>query len=384
MNLEQVLDVNTKNIDSLINSIPNVEFEKVSHHGHRILDNWDDLLILGDNLKILKALLNNKNIYKRVNLIYIDPPFATNQSFSGSEDRTATISRSLNDEIAYHDTVIGTEYLEFLKERLILMREILSDEGSIYVHIDLKMGHYMKILMDEVFGRNRFINDITRIKCSPKNFARKGYGNIKDMILFYSKTKNYIWNEPRKKMGEEEIARLFPKVDRDGRCYTTTPLHAPGETKNGDTGKEWKGLKPPPGRHWRCSPKELTRLDGEGLIEWSQSGNPRKIIYADEARVNGKKMQDIWEFKDPPYPKYPTEKNLDMLKTIVNASSNLGDIVMDSFCGSGTTLVAAEILGKHWIGIDTSKAAIKISEVRLKKQKNVSAFTVLKEKGLKV
>lgn len=374
---------NKQNEADIINSTLASNLRKTCSYGQRRLDKLNNLLIFGDNLTALKILLNNKEICGKVNLIYIDPPFATNQSFRGNAQRTATISRSADDEIAYHDTIIGVDYLEFLRKRLILMKEILSSNGSIYVHIDLKMGHYIKILMDEVFGKDRFINDITRIKCSAKNFSRKGYGNIKDMILFYSKSKKYIWNEAKDKMSSEAVKRLFPKVDKEGRCYTTTPLHAPGETKNGATGKEWKGLKPPPGRHWRYSPSELTRLDNEGLIEWSSSGNPRKIIYADDVRKNGKKLQDIWEFKDPTYPTYPTEKNLDMLKTIINASSSPGDVVMDSFCGSGSTLLAAEMLERHWIGIDNSKTAISIAKKRLQKYKEVSYFELLEEKKSK-
>lgn len=265
-----------------------------------------------------------------------------------------------------------------MRRRLILLREILADDGSIYVHIDSKMGHYVKILMDEVFGEGRFINNITRVKCNPKNFPRKAYGNITDMILFYSKSEQYVWNDPREEMTEEDICRLFPKVDKDGGRYTTTPLHAPGETSNGPTGLPWKGIEPPRGRHWRYPPDELTKLDEQGLIEWSSTGNPRKKIYADKASEGGKKRQDIWYFKDPPYPSYPTEKNLEMLQMIVHASSDPGDIVLDCFAGSGTTLVAAEILGRRWIGIDNSEMAIKVARERLLSMSQVSAFAVLR------
>ena len=144
--------------------------------------------------------------------------------------------------------------------------------------------------MDEVFGIENFRNDITRIKCNPKNFDRKAYGNIKDMVLFYSKNKTPIWNDPRELFTEDDISKLFKKIDKNGRSYTTIPLHAPGETTNGTTCQEFKGLKPPKGRHWRCDPRELEELDSKGLIEWSSNGNPRKIIYADEQL--GKKMQD--------------------------------------------------------------------------------------------
>lgn len=358
--------------------------EKVKSFGNLRLDGWENILIFGNNLIVLKLLYKNSSIKGKVRLVYIDPPFSTNQVYKGGEDRTATVSKSDKDAKAYEDVLIGSDYLEFLRKRLILLREILANDGSIYVHIDWKMGHYVKILMDEVFGQERFINDITRIKCNPKNFARKGYGNIKDMILFYSKTDRYVWHEPREEMTEEDIKRLFPKVDKNGRRYTTTPLHAPGETRNGPTGKPWKGLKPPKGRHWRYSPKELDRLDKQGLIEWSSTGNPRKIIYADEILAKGKKRQDIWEFKDPPYPTYPTEKNLEMLKMIIEASSNPNDIVLDCFAGSGTTLVAAEETGRRWIGIDNSKVAIEVAQKRLTSIKNHSAFGLYKIKEVKI
>jgi len=334
--------------EKIISEKPSAVFEKVKSFGNLRLDGWENMLIFGDNLTALKLLYQNSSIKGKVRLIYIDPPFSTNQIYKGGEDRTATVSKSDKDVKAYEDMLVGSEYLEFLRKRLILLREIMANDGSIYVHIDWKMGHYVKVLMDEVFGQERFINDITRIKCNPKNFARKGYGNIKDMVLFYSKTDRYVWHEPREEMTEGDIKRLFPKVDKDGRRYTTTPLHAPGETRNGPTGQPWKGLKPPKGKHWRYSPDELDRLDEQGLIEWSSTGNPRKIIYADEVLAKGKKRQDIWEFKDPPYPTYPTEKNLEMLKMIIEASSNPGDIVLDCFVGSGTTLVAAEEAERRW------------------------------------
>ncbi|MDO8529389.1 MAG: DNA methyltransferase [bacterium] len=318
-------------------------------------------LIHGDNLPVLRTLLDK--YAGKVDLIYIDPPFATNGHFKIGEDRASTISSSNNDDIAYNDTLIGADFLEFLRERLIFLRKLLSENGSIYLHIDYKIGHYVKLIMDEIFGRKNFRNDITRIKCNPKNFYRKAYGNVKDLILFYSKSENPIWNDPRVQYTEEDEVRLFKKFDKDGRLYTTIPLHAPGETANGNTGKEWKGIKPPKGRHWRSEPALLEEWNEAGLIEWSANGVPRKKIFLDEK--DGKKMQDIWEFKDPQYPNYPTEKNLDLLKFIINASSSEGNLVLDCFCGSGTTLVAAQELNRKWIGIDQSDQAIKIVKKRL-------------------
>ncbi len=261
----------------------------------------------------------------------------------------------------------GAEFLEFLRERLLFAKELLSDKGSIYLHIDYKIGHYVKVIMDEIFGMENFRNDITRIKCNPKNFDRTAYGNIKDMILFYSKSSKPIWNSPTISYTEEDIKKLFKKTDKNGRRYTTIPLHAPGETKNGLTSCEFMGIKPPKGRHWRCPPSELEKLNEQGLIEWSENGVPRKIIFADEK--NGKKMQDIWEYKDPQYPSYPTEKNVDLLKNIIKASSDSDSIVLDFFCGSGTTLLAANSLGRRWIGIDSSLKAVEAVKEKLSNEK---------------
>jgi adenine-specific DNA-methyltransferase len=313
----------------------------------------------------MKSLLVNYDLQGEVDLVYIDPPFSTNNVFRHNGERTSTISSSKEDDIAYTDTLQGEEFLEFIRERLIFIRELLANHGSIYLHIDYKIGHYVKIIMDEIFGRSNFRNDIARIKCNPKNFARKGYGNIKDLILFYSKTDDFIWNEPHLEMTGEDIENLFSKIDQKGRRYTTTPLHAPGETSEGNTGKHWKGMLPPKGRHWRNDPSVLDELDNKGLIEWSKSGNPRKKIYAEEAARKGKRMQDIWEFKDAQYPTYPTEKNIDLLKTIIKTSSNPGQMVFDCFCGSGTTLVASNELGRHWLGIDNSQTAIQVAMDKL-------------------
>ncbi|MFV0605803.1 MAG: site-specific DNA-methyltransferase [Niabella sp.] len=341
---------NKKTEQEIYDAIPNVELEQVNN------SNNPNLLINANNLIALKQLITGYNLKGKIDLIYIDPPFATNNIFTITNGRANTISNSSNGTVAYADTLKGFEFIEFIRERLVLLHMLLSDKGSIYLHIDYKIGHYVKIVMDEVFGIENFRNDITRIKCNPKNFARKGYGNVKDLILFYSKSDNLIWNEPKTPYTKEDKLKLFPKTE-NGRRYTTIPLHAPGETQNGKTSQAFKGILPPQGRHWRSEVGVLEQWDDNGLIEWSDKGNPRKKIYLDEQE--GKRMQDIWEFKDPQYPVYPTEKNADLLDLIVNTSSNEDSIVLDCFAGSGTTLKSAQINGRQWIGIDQSEEAIK-------------------------
>jgi len=325
-------------------------------------DDLNRILFSGNNLEVMQNLLVYYKMSNKVDLVYIDPPFASQNIFRIGKSRTSTISSSASDALAYSDALVGAKYLEFLRQRLILIREMMSETGSIYLHIDYKIGHYVKIIMDEVFGIKNFKNDITRIKCNPKNFARNGYGNIKDMILFYTKSEDFTWNEPREDRDSSEIDRLFNRVDENGRKYTTNPLHAPGETTTGESGKAWNGLMPPQGRHWRYSHSVLDELESAGLIEWSKTGVPRKKIYPEDFTT--KRVQDIWEFKDKPNPIYPTEKNLNMLKRIITSSSNVGDLVLDAFCGSGSLLFAAEQCQRRWIGIDESQEAIRISQQR--------------------
>ncbi|MFZ2167417.1 MAG: DNA methyltransferase [Minisyncoccia bacterium] len=316
-------------------------------------------LISGDNLPILKALHEDKAVRGKVDLIYIDPPFGTGQIFTG-----------IDTEHYYSDQVVNAEFLEFLRVRLIFLKELLSETGSLYLHIDNKVGHYVKIILDEIFGDKNFRNDITRIKCNPKNFDRKAYGNIKDSVFFYTNNSfsedNSFWADYRLPLTDDEVVRQFPKIDSQGMRYATTPLHAKGETVNGPTGQPWKNLVPPKGRHWRYSPTELTRLDNLGLIEWSSKGNPRKIIYAQETR--GKKIQDVWDFKDPGFESavYPTEKNKELLRQIILNSSPKGGLVLDCFSGSGGTILVAQELGRKWIGIDANEKAIRLTERRLR------------------
>ena len=319
-----------------------------------------NLFIAANNLTGL-AILAERGM--RVDLVYIDPPFATGNDFLISSTRANSISGS--GAVAYSDRMKGQNYRDTLEQQLYAIRQVMSPVGSIYVHIGLAVEHHVRILMDRVFGAVNFRNSITRIKCNPKNFARNSYGNVKDTILFYSVSpKEITWNPQREPLSLADKERLFPFEDEWDRRYTTTPLHAPGVTQNGDTGKPWRGLEPPEGRHWRYSRKYLDKLDDQGLIAWSSTGNPRLIKYADQSQ--GKLPQDIWEYKDPQNPVYPTQKNSDMLKRIIMTSSNAGDVVMDCFAGSGETLIQAHKLGRNFVGMDVSSAAQKVIHLRLK------------------
>lgn len=317
-------------------------------------------LYYGENLAVLAALSHDLRVRGKVRLIYIDPPYATRSVFQ---------SRKQAD--AYHDLLAGADYLEFLRERLILLRDLLAEDGSIYVHLDENMAFQAKVLMDEIFGPSNFRNWITRKKCNPKNYTRKTYGNVSDYILFYTKSDDYVWHRPLITWTDEHAAREYTYVEPGtGRRYKKVPIHAPG-VRNGETGKPWRGLTPPPGKHWQYLPRTLDEMDARGEIYWSPTGNPRRKIYLD--RSGGIPVQDIWmEFRDAHNQNiritgYPTEKNPEMLARIIAASSNPGDLVLDCFCGSGTTLEAAHRLGRHWVGVDNSAEAIRTTLARFAK-----------------
>lgn len=336
----------------IIFEIETGEFKEIEIN-HELKNNK---FIFGDNFYVLKKLLESHK--GKIDLIYIDPPFGTGQNFN-----------SINDDSAYSDKLIDSEFLEFLRKRLFLLRELMSEQGSIYLHIDTKIGHYVKIIMDEVFGHKNFINDITRIKCNPKNFSRNAYGNYSDMILYYSKNRDkQIWNDIKEPMSQMKKEELFPKKHPKHGRYTTHPIHAPGKTINGDTGMEWKGLMPPKGRHWRYSREVLDNLDKNDLIEWSSTGNPRKIVLAKNHK--GFKIQDVWEFKDKglSYVDYPTQKNHNLLERIIQNSSNEDSIVLDCFAGSGSTLKIADTLKREWIGIDNSNHSLNVIKETFKKE----------------
>jgi len=321
---------------------------------------WEDTslnpnsFVLCDNLVGLSALANSTH---KVRLIYLDPPYNTGMGFH---------SRGL--QHAYNDDRSTAGYVEFMRRRLILMRECLAEDGSIYVHIGHQMLGHLKVLMDEIFGARNFRNIIARRKCSSKNFTSNSFANIHDYLLFYTKSAEYVWNQPGQKPSEEWLNKEYPKVDARGR-YKLVPVHAPG-TRNGETGMPWRGKNPPPGKHWQYAPSKLDALDADGQIHWSKTGNPRRKVYLTDDKLVP--YTDQWDcFRDAHHQSigitgYPTEKNIDMLRMIVGASSNPGDLVLDPFCGSGTTLAAADDLGRKFIGFDESFTAVDATLKRLR------------------
>ncbi len=349
---------------------------------------WRNRLVWGDKKYVLPSLL--AEFAGQVNLIYIDPPFDTGADFSFTAtvpdadpdddvDDSASFTKqpSIIEQKAYRDTWgRGIDsYLQWFYETVVLLHELLAENGSIYVHLDWHVGHYAKCVLDEVFGKDGFSNEIIRVKCNPKNYTSRAFGNIHDVIYRYIKGEDAIWNKLLAAVTQEQLIQDFKLTEaKTGRRYTTVPIHAPGIRK-GVTGKSWKGLNPPNGRHWAFIPETLNQFDNEGRIEWSETGNPRLKMYADECP--GYPIQDIWtEFKDTRQNLYATQKPEALLDRIIKASSNEGDLVLDCFVGSGTTAAVAEKLNRRWIACDLGRFSIHTTRKRLLQIPDVRPFIV--------
>jgi adenine-specific DNA-methyltransferase len=332
------------------------------NHGEPV-NNWMNRIYWGDNLQVMAHLL--KEFRGKVDLVYVDPPFDSKADYKQSislKGKTVSNDSTVMEEKQYSDIWTNDTFLQFTYERLVLIRELLADHGTLFVHCDWHKSHHIRCILDEVFGPNGFANEIQRLKCNPKNSNIPSFGNIHDTIFLYRKSEVFRWNPQREAKDSEDLQRIFEKSDPDGRRYTTVALHAPGERK-GETGQPWRNISPPKGRHWACVHAELDRFEAEKKIEWSDSGNPRLKRYADEDE--GDRVQDIWTMKDPQYVRYPTEKSSALLRRIVSATTNPGDLVFDCFMGSGTTQAAAMQLGRRFIGADINLGAIQTSTKRL-------------------
>jgi adenine-specific DNA-methyltransferase len=316
----------------------------------------DCRLYHGDNLAVLEHL-RAESVSARC--VYVDPPYGTQQQFG----------RRITEHAAYCDAASGAPYLSALRSRLVLLRELLAQDGTIFVHLDSAMVGEVKVLLDELFGRSNFRAWITRRKCSSKNYTRKTFGDITDYVLFYSKTSDYRFNRQFDPRNAEQEAVDFPKIDKQtGRRFALVPIHAPGR-RNGATGSPWRGMPPPPGKHWQWTPEKLDEFDRRGDIHWTRHGTPRRKMWADESP--GSAVPNLWlDYRDPfnqnfAITGYPTEKNLDLLKRVVSAATESGDLVLDCYAGSGTTLAAAGALGRRWIGVDSGALAVALAQKRL-------------------
>ena len=362
----------------------------------RQVKGWNNKLIWGDNKLILSSLKNGpmrKEIEEQggIKLIYIDPPFDVGADFSmdieiGNE--TLTKNPSVIEELAYRDTwgKGSDSFISMVYERLILMRDLLTDDGSIYVHCDWRVSGYMRLILDEVFGKDNFVNEIIWQKTMSRKSQTNGFGGVHDSIFFYRKSSKGVFTTQFDLRTADEVKARFPEVEQEtGKRYVWDNFTQAGR----GAARVFGGVEisPPAGKHWIWSQDRIDEGWKDGLIE-IRGNMPRVKRY----ETKGVPASDIWSGKQfivhaqsSETVGYPTQKPELLLERIIKSSSNEGDIVCDFFIGSGTTLAVAEKLGRKWIGSDIGKFAIHTSRKRLintqrelkKENKDWRAFEIL-------
>lgn len=373
-------------------------------------------LYYGDNLQVLRDSIANES----VDLIYLDPPFNSQATYnvlfkatsgeqskaqieafedtwhwndsaetafdevmsSGNSD-VAEILRALRSFLKENDMMA---YLTMMAVRLIELHRVLKTTGSIYLHCDPTASHYLKVLLDGVFGPSQFRNDIIWKRTGAHGGAKR-WGPVHDTIFFYSKSDSFSWNKAYETYDESYLDDFYRFIDEGGR-YRLVTLTGAG-TRTGDSGKPWKGIDPTTsGRHWAVpisvlkeatpdvdlsnmsTQQKLDLLEAKGFIVWPARGKvPQYKRYLDESKGNHVQdvITDILPLSTHAAERlgYPTQKPLSLLARIIQASSNEGDTVLDPFCGCGTAVHAAEKLRRRWIGIDVTHLAISLIEKRL-------------------
>ncbi|HXM23520.1 MAG TPA: DNA methyltransferase [Terriglobales bacterium] len=345
---------------------------------------WRNRLIWGDKKYVLPSLL--PEFAGKVDLIYIDPPFDTGADFSFSaqvpafeengdtegEEVSFLKEPSILEQKAYRDTWGRglASYLDWFSETTVLLRELLAESGSMFVHLDWHVGHYAKAVLDEILGIQNFRNEIVWKRQSAHSDSHQ-CGAIHDTIFFYSRSETWVWNDILCEPGPDYIDSFFDQVETEtGRRYARGDLTGAGVTKSGLSGKPWRGINPSTwGRHWAVNPEELDRLDKEGRLHWPKKGMPRLKRYLNE--FSGVPLQDIWtdiriiHNQSPERVGYPTQKPEALLDRIIRACSKEGNLVLDCFAGSGTTAAVAEKLNRRWIACDLGRFAIHTTRKRL-------------------
>ncbi len=344
---------------------------------------WRNRLIWGDKKYVLPSLLDE--FAGKVNLIYIDPPFNVGADFSftttihpedeDEEGASFTKEPSVIEQKAYRDTWgRGLDsYLQWFYETATLLRELLAEDGSIYVHLDYHVSQYAKVVMDEVFAPNNFQAEIVWKRTTAHNDS-KNYGANVDSLLYFSKTERRVWNQQFVGHSDEYLAR-FRNIDSDGRRWQDGNLTAKG-LSGGGYEYEYKGVK----SNWRMPLETMKRLDKEKKLHFTKNGGIRLKFYLDEAP--GISLQSLWDDISPVNSQaseranYPTQKPEALLERIIKASSNEGGLVLDCFCGSGTTAATAEKLNRRWITCDLGRFAVHTARKRLLSIAGVRPFVV--------
>lgn len=365
-------------------------------------DQHKNHLYFGDNLTVLRKYVKDES----VDLVYLDPPFNSARNYSvifnkhGELDAAAQIEAfedtwqwthetetqytefvttapgAVADALTAFRTMLGENdamaYLVNMAPRLLELHRVLKPTGSLYLHCDPTMSHYLKVLLDGIFDARNFVNDITWKRSANTSSIAKIFRRAHDCILFYAKSKQYNFAIQYSELSESGQDH-YNYEDENGR-YSLPPLMVSGR-RNGDTGKPWRGVDPSvrgkEGMHWVTTRDKLDAYEEQGLVVWpaKAGGTPRLKFYEHQSR--GVAMNDVWEDIPPINSQaaerlgYPTQKPIALLERILNASSKPGDVVLDPFCGCGTTVDAAQKLGRRWIGIDITYISIDLIIKRL-------------------
>lgn len=351
-------------------------------------------LFYGDNLEILTQYIPSGS----VDLVYLDPPFNSNRAYNvlfkdeSNNDSEAQIV-AFDDtwhwgpsaEQTYHALItdapdkvstmmnalrafIGANqmmaYLVMMTARLVELHRVLKPTGSLYLHCDPTASHYLKMILDGIFGAENFRNEIIWKRADPKGHAYTRFSSSHDVIFFYTKTNNYIWNTQFADYDESYLESHYSNVEeKTGRRYTLSDCTNPNKDRPNLT-YEWNGIT----KVWRWTRERMQRAHDEGRLVYSKSGVPRYKRYLDE--MNGTPITSVWEdiaqinSQAAERLGYPTQKPLALLERIIEASTNPGDVVLDPFAGCGTAVTAAQKLGRRWIGIDITHLAIALQRYR--------------------
>jgi site-specific DNA-methyltransferase (adenine-specific) len=356
-------------------------------------------LFYGDCLRVLKKHIPDES----VDLIYLDPPFNSNRDYNvlfkeqtgvpaEAQVKAFTDTWKWTDDLnlewaEFVDTCPNqplvslmqsfiqylkrndvTAYLARMTPRLYELHRVLKPTGSLYLHCDPAASHYLKIILDLIFGARNYKNEVSWERTNAHNMGSRHFGKVRDVILFYVKSQEATWTQQFAEYGENQLKEY--REDDDGRLYTTHDLTVTSTQASRQF--EWRGTLPPPNRAWAYSLEKLEELLAEGKIVLREDGRPRQRglkVYLDERP--GKRITDQWNDINrvgntaAERLGYPTQKPVALLKRILEASSNPGDVVLDPFCGCGTTVIAAQELGRKWIGIDITATATSLIEARL-------------------
>lgn len=344
-----------------------LQVEKV-YNGERetFVDGWRNMAVFGDNLQFLKTCYKNEDelikdkVKGKVKLIYIDPPFATASDFKANSGQKA-----------YTDKTKGADFVEFLRKRLIVARELLANDGSIMVHLDWKKSHYIKLILDEIFGENNFRNEIIWRRKQATSYASKQFGVTTETIFWHSKTGIYTFNEEYSKQDDNTqkyLKERFTFDDGDGKKYMKSPLV--NSLFRPNLKYIFHGVNPPP-NGWLYSQERLEEMykKGELVMPKNNDGRIYRKIFAED--YQGQLIQNIW--LDVPIVNpmaderldYPTQKPEKLIERVIKSCSNENDLILDFFGGSGTTAAVAEKLGRRWITCDIGKLSFYTIQKRL-------------------